>query len=82
VFKLNIDQVTHNIPNPSNQILINIFINIYAQSVINYKNNTVTLFDQTYILITSESERNQHFYIQRTPEPIANSDQESKEKLD
>jgi len=53
-----------------------------AQSVINYKNDTVTLFDQTYKLITSESERNQNLYIQRTPESIASSDQESIKKLD
>jgi len=39
-------------------------------------NNTVTLFDQTYELMTSESERIQNFSIHRTPEPIANSDQD------
>jgi len=52
------------------------------QSVIYYKNNTVTLFDdQTYKLITSESERKQNVDIQKTSEPISSSDQESIDHL-
>lgn len=50
-----------------------------AQSIINYKNSTATLFGKTYNLITSKGEKNQTFYIQNVSEPIQT--QESIKKL-
>jgi len=81
IFKTNEPFYVHNFSN-NYDILIGRKLLKTAQSIINCKNSTVTLFDKTYKLITSKSEKKQNLYIQKTIDPIKKSPQESIKKID